>query len=134
MELNIYEISLFGMSYEKLRLTAASTNIANANAIASSPNNLKYSSIGEKGSSQFAQLLASGNATQYELVEEAGRTKAVFKPDHSAADENGFIYSLDVNVAEQMLAINSATRAYEANVKAFNAFRSMNAKAMEIGK
>ena len=40
----------------------------------------------------------------------------------------------NLNIVEEMVDMITATRAYEANVQAINAARSMAAKALEIGK
>lgn len=129
MASSIYEISLSGMSFEKARLAAATHNIAKANLVAGSPTQLgNLHTVAAQGEANFLQ------AIQHQVVTVPNQTKALYKPDHAAADENGFVYSLQVNVAEQMLTINSATRAYEANIKAFNAYKDMGAKALEIGK
>lgn len=129
MASSIYEISLSGMSFEKARLAAATQNIAKANLVASSPAQLgNIHAVTAQGEANFLQ------AIQHQVVTVPNQAKAMYKPDHAAADANGFVYSLKVNVAEQMLTINSATRAYEANIKAFNAYKDMGAKALEIGK
>ncbi|WP_448214099.1 flagellar basal body rod C-terminal domain-containing protein [Colwellia sp. MEBiC06753] len=132
---SIYEISLLGMSYEKARLEVATSNIAQANRIASSPDALANSQLVGVSNTFWDALQASqlsGVATNINV--DKPEIKALYKPEHAGADDNGFVYKLDINVAEQMLKLNSATRAYEANVKAFNAYKSMSAKALEIGK
>jgi len=40
----------------------------------------------------------------------------------------------NVNLMEEMVNLMSASRAYEANVTAFNAAKTMALKALEIGK
>jgi flagellar basal-body rod protein FlgC len=83
--------------------------------------------------SQFSDYVAM--AQNVSLTIKGGETsKSVFKPDHPLADNNGFIFKPNVNLAEEMITLNAATRAYEANVKAFNTYKEMAAKAMEIGK
>ncbi len=129
MASSIYEISLSGMSFEKARLAAATHNIAKANIVASSPMQLgNLHSVSAQGTGSFLE------AIQHQVIAQPNQASAIYKPEHVAADKDGFVYSLKVNVAEQMLTINSATRAYEANIKAFNAYKDMSAKAFEIGK
>ena len=60
--------------------------------------------------------------------------QAVYDPQHSLSNEQGYVFKPDINIAAEMVTLNEATRAYEANVKAFNTYREMGAKAMEIGK
>jgi len=130
-DLDIKAISLFGMNYERTRLEAASLNIANANVLSS------------KASTAYKPVVASTNAFNSILQTNdtvrltdnlTSKSQAVFKPEHPLANEKGFVFQPSINIAEEMITLNSATRAYEANVKAFNAYREMSAKALEIGK
>jgi len=133
-DLDIKAISLFGMNYERARLEAASLNIANANVLSS------------KASTTYKPVVASTNAlTSFNNILQtndtvmltenlASKSQAIFKPEHPLANKNGYIFQPSINIAEEMITLNSATRAYEANVKAFNAYREMSAKALEIGK
>jgi flagellar basal-body rod protein FlgC len=59
--------------------------------------------------------------------------KSVFDPSHPDADENGLVLLPNVNLMEEMVALLSASRVYEANVAAFNAAKSMALRALEIG-
>ena len=52
---------------------------------------------------------------------------------HPAADANGMVQYANVNLVDEMTTLMTATRAYEANVRALNAARSMAQKALEIG-
>lgn len=134
-DFNVKAVSLFGMEYQRARLEAAAINIANANTISVSKEHafepLQVSSNIE--STTFMSVL---NATPSINFIEKGNTLpiATFKPEHPLADESGFIYKPNINVAEEMIVLNSAIRSYEANVKAFNTYKEMTAKAMEIGK
>ena len=49
----------------------------------------------------------------------------VYKPEHPDANRDGYVAMPNVNIVEEMADMISATRAYEANVTAFNATKSM---------
>lgn len=131
----IYAINLFGMGYERARLEAAALNIANANTISGSPDT-GFKPVGvtlDRLPTAFADYLEMADAVQ--VTSKAGdHSKTLFKPDHPLANNRGQVFAPDVNIAQEMITLNAATRAYEANVKAFNTYRDMAAKAMEIGK
>jgi flagellar basal-body rod protein FlgC len=57
----------------------------------------------------------------------------VHDPDHPDANEQGYVAMPNVNVVEEMTDMISATRAYEANVTALNATKTMIMKALELG-
>ncbi|MDI9420419.1 MAG: flagellar basal body rod C-terminal domain-containing protein, partial [Bacillota bacterium] len=46
----------------------------------------------------------------------------------------GYVQMPNVNVISEMVDLISATRAYEANITAINAAKSMAMKALDIGR
>ena len=125
MSSELYEVSLLGLSVERARIEAATFNIANMNVMASSP-----ADVMRMKQVDFSRLLTTNQVeiTDYQDVQ------SKYLPEHHLADENGFVYLPKVSLASEMLQLNMATRAYEANVRAFNATKQMNSKALEIGK
>ncbi|NOY64284.1 MAG: flagellar basal body rod protein FlgC, partial [Nitrospirae bacterium] len=60
--------------------------------------------------------------------------KVIYAPGHPDADANGFVKMPNINVIEEMVNMMIATRAYEANVNAFNITKAMYQKALELGR
>ena len=60
--------------------------------------------------------------------------KQEYDPSHPDADENGYVTYPNVDSVTEMTNLISASRAYEANVTAFNATKAMALKGLEIGK
>ncbi len=58
----------------------------------------------------------------------------VYNPSHPDADEEGFVSMPNVNISNEMVELIASSRAYEANVNAMNAQKSMFLKTLEIGK
>ena len=59
--------------------------------------------------------------------------KLVYNPTHPDADEKGFVRFPNINLMEELVNIMSASRAYEANVTALNASKSILVRALAIG-
>jgi len=68
------------------------------------------------------------------IKEDQSPFKRVYDPGHPDADEQGYVQMPNVDIVEEMVDMISAARAYEANVTAINAVKSMAMKALEIGK
>lgn len=60
------------------------------------------------------------------------QVKYIYDPQHPDADVDGFVAYPDINPVEEMVDMMAATRAYEANLAAMDAFKSMVEKALEI--
>lgn len=67
-----------------------------------------------------------------EIREDSRPPRMVYNPSHPDADEKGYVAMPNVNIVEEMTDMISATRAYEANVTAFNATKSMYMQALQI--
>jgi flagellar basal-body rod protein FlgC len=67
-----------------------------------------------------------------EIREDSRPPRLVYDPGHPDANENGYVEMPNVNTIEEMTDMIAATRAYEANVTAFNALKSMYMQGMQI--
>ncbi|MEM9101503.1 MAG: flagellar basal body rod protein FlgC [Pseudomonadota bacterium] len=136
MEINeLFAISRFGMDLEKSRAKAASLNIANANTLQINGQNA-YQGISVVAETPFLQAMQASQTTELpniNVIERNDTPRLVHQPSHPAADEAGYLRYPNINLAEEMTNLSSATRAYEANVKVMNAIQSMAVKALEIG-
>ena len=68
------------------------------------------------------------------VVEDPSDLVPVYNPGHPDADADGYVQMPNVNTAQEMVDMLAASRAYEANVTAFNATKAMILKALEIGR
>ena len=125
----VTEAVRFGLAYEKMRLEVASYNLAIAN-IPLQPGQSAGSKTVSVSHSAFANQLGLPVAIQ----QTQGQTvKAVQDPSHPFADANGNVHYANVDPTHEMATLVAATRAYEANVRAFNSIHQMATKALEIG-
>ncbi|MBF0569020.1 MAG: flagellar basal body rod protein FlgC [Nitrospirae bacterium] len=69
-----------------------------------------------------------------EIVEDQTPPMLVYDPTHPDANSAGYVAMPNVNVVEEMVNMMMASRAYEANVSAFNISKGMFLKTLEIGK
>lgn len=67
-----------------------------------------------------------------EIRKDSRPPKMIHNPSHPDADENGNVAMPNVNVVEEMADMIAASRAYEANVTAFNATKSMLLEALKL--
>lgn len=121
----ILEASRAGLDYERLRLDAASRNIANAN-VPLSPG----AAAARLQPADFAGQLPTGaEAASTEPV----ATRTVHDPGHPMADAEGRVHYPATDLVQEMTTLMTASRGYEANVRAFNLLRGMVLRALEIG-
>jgi len=141
-----FNISSSALTAERLRMDTISQNIANANTTRTedgTPYRRKTVVFQERQDTSFSQYLSDASKAQYNvgggvrvtaIVEDQTPFKEVYDPGHPDADEHVIVQMPNVDVITEMVNMISATRAYEANVTALNASKSMANKALEIGK
>ncbi|MRX26852.1 flagellar basal body rod protein FlgC [Kangiella sp. HZ709] len=130
----IYAISEYGMNLERMRLKAASLNIANENTIYSNnalKNKSNLGAVQVNASPKFIDSLNNSGSVSYYYD---GDLRSVHKPNHSEANSDGMVFMPGISLSDQMITLTSSQRGYEANVKALNTIYSMAQKTMEIGK
>lgn len=120
----ILEASRSGMAYERLRLDAASRNIATANQpIAPGQAATLFQVSGAPGADPASAALGQRDAA----------VREVHDPGHPLADEAGMVRYAQVDLVQEMTTLMTASRGYEANVRSFNFLRGMLMRALEIG-
>lgn len=77
-----------------------------------------------------AQAQAGGVSAQ--VSEDSSGMRRVYDPDHPDADAEGYVTYPNVEAVREMVDLITASRAYEANVTAINAAKTMNKKALDI--
>jgi flagellar basal-body rod protein FlgC len=93
-----------------------------------SPRHIRASNIEQTITKEIEQPVIKA-----EVVEAApDRVKMVYDPHHPDADAQGYVAYPDINPVEEMVDMMTAARAYEANIAAMDAFKSMVQKALEI--
>lgn len=143
--LNSMDISASGLTAERLRMDVISQNIANVNTTRTSSGGpyrrklVLFKEIQSPSSFKniFDKVKGSFNGLGVEvtgIVDDQTPFRKVFDPGNPDADKSGYVNLPNINIVSEMVDMISATRAYEANVTAFNATKSMLQKSLEIGK
>jgi flagellar basal-body rod protein FlgC len=135
-----FRISASGMALEKTRLDVTAANIANMHSAGTSagavyrPMKVVAATLPLTFSQQFGALVATGGGVQVASVEPAQVTpRMVYEPGHPYADAQGMVAYPGVDHTAEMMNLNTALRAYEANVVAMSATRTMAARTLDIG-
>jgi flagellar basal-body rod protein FlgC len=133
------EISAAGMAAQQARIEAATLNLANMNTTAA-PGTPGYRPVTAVIYSipSFSQVLSGGSRPlmipQAALVPQTGALpRTVYEPGHPNADAAGMVSYPAVDHTQEMFTVMTALRAYEANLAALQATKTLAIKALEIG-
>jgi flagellar basal-body rod protein FlgC len=138
---NAFAISATGMTVEKMRLDTTAVNLANVHSTRGAdgklfrPLSVKIAETQVNFAAGFDQLARPAlHGAQVVRVEETSvAPHRLYEPGNPDADDKGYVSLPGVNQVTEMVNLSSALRAYEANVVAMNAAKTMALKALELG-
>lgn len=135
--LSALRISASGLSAERTRVNAASSNLANADSTRG-PDGELYQRVDPVFSAEpLDGSTGVGGAGPMavkveELRKDDGPGKRVYLPSHPDADASGFVTLPDVNPIHEVVNLMSAQRAYDANATAVDTLKTMAQRALDI--
>jgi flagellar basal-body rod protein FlgC len=140
---SIFQVSSQGMSAQRERLEAATSNLANANTtrtLEGGPyrrRDVVFEAINAESSSASSAFSAEQSeargvrATTIEAPANGGIRR--YQPDHPDADAEGYVTMPDVDPLEETVNMLSAARSFEANATAFNTAKEMVRASLKLG-
>ncbi len=148
--LSSLNIPLSGMTAERLRMDIISQNVANADNVATTADeaykrqmvvfsedrtfkNLLWTKLGS-GEAHFHKYIQYRGVEVARVVEDVTPAEPVYDPTHPLADELGYIYESNVDVAVEQIDAVEAANMYDANLAVYEVVKSMAQKALNIGK
>jgi len=138
-------ISSSGMTAQRMRMNAISSNIANINTTQTPEGgpyrrkDVVFESMTD--AKNFGEIISGtdpkGSFQRVQVVDVVSDKKAPlmkYEPDHPDANPEGYVAYPNINLMEEMTNMIQATRSYEANVSAVQASKDMALSALEIGR
>jgi len=125
--------SASGLSAERLRMDIIADNLANANTTRT-PDGQPY----RRKVAIFEPITPTprmpGGVRVVQIAQDPSPPRMVYDPSHPDADPNGYVTYPNVDIVHEMVDMITASRAYEANIQAFNAAKGMFLRTLDIGR
>lgn len=150
--LSSFNIPVSGMTAQSFRLDLIAHNVDNADHVASTPERAFKRQMVVFGEDKgFKRILACKmakgeyipNVFTYKqlrgveavrVVEDETPAEPVYSPDHPLADENGYIYESNVNLAKEEIDAMEATNSYNACKQMYEALQGIIQASLSLGK
>lgn len=135
----VFDVAGSALSAQSLRLNVTASNMANANSVSSSTEEtyrarqpvfaamLKNEAAGA-GDAQSVGVQVKG------IVESQAPLQQQYNPEHPMANEEGYVFLPNVNVAEEMANMISASRSYQSNVEVINTAKQLMMRTLTMGQ
>jgi flagellar basal-body rod protein FlgC len=136
---NIFEIAGSGLSAQNTRLNTVASNLANAESVASTPEEAYKSKQPVFAATIQGQLntlnsSASTSLRTIGIVESQAENVAQYQPGNPLANEDGYIYLSNVNVIEEMTNMMSASSSYQSNIEVLNTSKELLLQTLRLGR
>lgn len=138
--LDTLRISASGLTAQRVRLQAISSNMANARSTRSTEEGTPYRRQMPVFQAVEANSFGSELAQQLSRVEVVDVEKSqapfrqVFDPGHPDADEDGYVLYPNVDILHEMVDLMNTSRTYEANTNVTETTYKMANQALEMGR
>jgi flagellar basal-body rod protein FlgC len=139
--LSALHVSASGLAAERVRVSLASSNLANAESTRG-PDGQPYKRLDpvleavpfgdQLGAATGAGAPVGVKVAEVRADETPGRR--VYNPSHPDADPQGFVTLPNVNPVHEVVNLLSASRAYDANATAVDTLKGMAQRAMDIAR
>lgn len=134
----IFDIAGSGMSAQQVRMTTTASNLSNAEVAAGSADQAYKARYPVFSAIQQAVNAAHNDASTgvkvdgiYQSETEARKQ---YQPGHPLADKDGFVYYPNVNAAEEMANLISASRSYQMNAQVLNTTKTLLLRTLQLGQ
>ena len=139
---NIFNIAGSGMSAESVRLNTVASNLANADSVSSSPGTAykaRYPVFqavqaalnpGQSPSMQGADASVAVDG----IVQSTAAPTARYEPGNPMADSQGYVFSSNVNVVQQMVDMISASRSYQNDAQVMNTTKTLMVDTLKLSQ
>ena len=137
---NVFNVAASGLSAQSVRLNVTASNLANADSVSSSVGRTyraRHPVFEAVPQSRFGGALrdaASVGVSVRGIVESRTPLPIEYRPDHPAANAEGYITRSNVNVVEEMTNMISASRTFQGNVEVINAAKQMMLRTLSLGR
>jgi len=131
----VFDIAGSGMIAQSARLNVTSSNMANAEAVSASVNQT-YHARRPIFAAHFDQEkdALGAEVKVLAIVESPAPIRMEYRPEHPLANDDGYIYLPNVNTAEELVDMISASRSYQDNVEVLNTSKQLMMRTLELGR
>lgn len=134
----IFDVAGSGLSAQTLRLNTIASNMANAESVSSSEDtayrarNPVFAAVFDQFSTPANQATASVRVE--DVVESQKPVLTSYEPNNPLANEEGYVYRSNVNIAEEMANMISASRSYQSNVEVMSTAKQLILATLKLGQ
>ncbi len=133
---DIFNVAGSAMSAQSLRLNTTASNMANAQSVASSPEEA-YRARQPVFAAVFKSLYGNDPNASVKVLgvtESQAPAPQRYDPGNPLANEEGYVFLSNVNAVDEMANMISASRSYQNNVEVMNTSKQLLLSVLRLGQ
>lgn len=136
----IFDIAGSSMSAQSVRLNTTASNLANASSTAGKAEdvyrarNPVFQAVMAREGGDPASDGAAAGVRVVDVVESQVPPVRVYQPGHPEADADGYVYTTNVNVVDEMVNMISASRTYQNSIEVMNTSKELMLRTLTLGQ
>ena len=134
---NIFGIAGSALSANSVMLNTTASNMANAQSVSSSSGETyrgKYPVFETLYQNKINKKLDTPGVQVTGVVEGNAQPLRKHSPDHPMADDQGYIYTANINVIEEMANMIAASRSYQTNLQVATTAKQLLQRTLTLGQ
>jgi flagellar basal-body rod protein FlgC len=130
---SIFDVSSSAMAAQTLRLNATASNMANADSVATKPEDA-YKAREPVFSQVLEQNGGGVGVRALGITQSNAPNPALYQPGNPLANKEGYVYTSNVNPVEEMVNMLSASRSYQTNVQVMDTAKNLALRTLQLGQ
>jgi len=134
---NIFGIAGSALSANSVMLNTTASNMANAQSVSSSSGETykaKHPVFQTLYQNKLNSQLRSPGVQVTDIIDSNAEPIRKHAPDHPMADADGYIYSANINVIEEMADMIAASRSYQTNLQVATTAKQLLQRTLTLGQ
>ncbi len=132
----VFDVAGSGMSAQMLRLNTVASNLANAESIVTNKED-----VYQARHPVFESIMQEvGNSDEVatvkvrEVMQEETAAIPHYRPNHPLSNEEGYVFSPNIDAVAEMADMISASRSYQNNVEVLATAKEMLLRTLQLGQ
>lgn len=132
---NVFDVGARALSAQMVRINTVASNIANAGTVAGSAD-AAFRPLRPVFETTYADAMDRNGLSTTDVADIVMLDRAPereFRPDHPAADKDGYVWKSAVDPDEEMVEMVEASRQYQNTLETMSTLRSLMARTLQMG-
>ena len=133
---NVFNVAGSAMSAQSVRLNTTASNLANAESVAGNPDDVYKARhpVFKAVMNELSPKEGSASVQVTGIVESQAPPQQRYEPENPLANEQGYIYTSNINAVDEMANMIAASRAYQNNVEVMKTSKQMLLNTLRLGQ